>query len=324
MWSAHRTGVGAEGPAAGLSPATSKTGHGALGARTTQRPTAVIPVAYGVAMSAVRAATALALWGAAHAGAGASPDEVLAALAASGPTAGVRAADATTADSTGLPGPGEASANSLALLRLFRAGGVPRLMLPVPGDVRGLPPRSAALVPALDAGAAVVLPAGRLAVIPENGHWRVFGLSETPAPLPEPAGLLDVERDLDAAIRQATARLTTLDVARGGQNARSRIATLMRDAAIPMPRRHVEGTSARLRPARQGHLARGAAGCRRRPADGRGQPARDRGGRRRPAPADGGGSQRSAGRCRDRGRRVLWPGRGPLAAERPLRSEARD
>ena len=125
----------------------------------TARPD-VGPVAYGVAMSAVHAATALALWGAAHAGGTASPDEVLSALAGCGPTAGVRAADPTTAARTRLPGPGEASASAMALLQLFRTGGRPRLMLPVPGDVRGLPPRSAALVPALDAGAAVVLPAG--------------------------------------------------------------------------------------------------------------------------------------------------------------------
>jgi hypothetical protein len=186
-------------------------------------------------MSAVRAATALALWGAAHAGGTASPDEVLSALAGCGPTAGVRAADPATAARTRLPGPGEASASAMALLQLFRTGGRPRLLLPVPGDVRGLPPRSAALVPALDAGAAVVLPRAPLAVIPENGHWRVFALTEPATPPTVTGDLLDVERDLDAAIRQATARLTSLDVARGGQDARSRIAAHMRDAVTPMP-----------------------------------------------------------------------------------------
>ena len=190
-------------------------------------------------MPGVRAATVLALWGAAYRCGAASPDEVLEQLAGAGRSAGVRAADSATADRVGLPGPGEANTGSIALLELLRRGGTPRLVLPVAGDVRGLPPSSPALLPALDAGAAVVLPSQRIAVSPSEGHWRVFGvLKDASNPLPaapEPPKLFDAERDLDAAIRAATAQLVRLDVARGADGVREKIAHEMRQAAITVP-----------------------------------------------------------------------------------------
>ncbi len=194
-------------------------------------------------MSGVRAATVLALWGAAYRAAAAAPDEVLDEIAGAGRTAGVRAADAATADRTGLPGPGEAGAGTVALLDLLRRGGRPQLVLPVAGDVRGLPPRSPALVPALDAGAAVVLADQQVAVVPDDGHWRVFGLDRADA-VAEPAvqppsgspSLFEAERDLDAAIRSATLQLTRLDVARDADGVRERIADSMRAGAVSVPR----------------------------------------------------------------------------------------
>jgi hypothetical protein len=194
-------------------------------------------------MSGVRAATVLALWGAAFRTGTAAPDEVLAEIAGTGRTAGVRAADAVTAERTGLPGPGEAGTGTVALLDLLRRGGRPQLVLPVAGDVRGLPPRSPALVPALDAGAAVVLAERQVVVIPDDGHWRVFPVDRPGAPaepaVAAPSGaptLFEAERDLDAAIRTATLQLTRLDVARDAEGVRDRIADEMRAGAVSVPR----------------------------------------------------------------------------------------
>jgi hypothetical protein len=194
-------------------------------------------------MSGLRAATVLALWGAAFRAAAATPDEVLSEISGTGRTAGVRAADAATAARMGLPGPGEAGAGTVALLDLLRRGGRPQLLLPVAGDVRGLPPRSPALVPALDAGAAVVLADQQVAVVPGEGHWRVYPVhrdERAPEPsTPPPSGsptLFEAERDLDAAIRTATLQLTRLDVARDAQGVRDRIADLMRAGAVSVPR----------------------------------------------------------------------------------------
>ncbi len=184
-------------------------------------------------MSEVRAATVLALWGAAYRAGLAAPDTVLEHLSGAGRSAGVRAADTPSAQRAGLPGPGEASTGSMALLELLRRGGRPRLLLPIAGDVRGFPPGSPALVPALDAGAAVVLPLNHIAVVPADGHWRVF---ELPAGgLPALPTLFDAERDLDAAITAATGQLSRMNVARGANGARERIAELMQSGAVTVP-----------------------------------------------------------------------------------------
>jgi hypothetical protein len=188
-------------------------------------------------MSEVRAASLLALWGAAHRVGAVSADSVLDQLATAGRQAGVRADDAATAERTSIPGPGEAGAGTLALLQLFRSSGPPQLLLPVAGDVRGLPPRCRALVPALDAGAAVLLPESQLAIIPSLGHWRVHSTpgSDTSAEQLRWPELFDIERELDSAIRSATSQLLQLDVARGADGVHDRIAEAMRSSAIEMP-----------------------------------------------------------------------------------------
>src|SRR5690349_3936040 len=123
---------------------------------------------------AVRAATTLALWAAAWQG-GASPDDVLEAIGGADHRAGVRAATDEIARTTGLPGPGSPTAGSAALLPLLRNAGEAQLLLPYPGDLRGLPMSGELTITALDAGAAVTLTAADLAIVPVNGHWRVFG-----------------------------------------------------------------------------------------------------------------------------------------------------
>jgi hypothetical protein len=100
-----------------------------------------------------------------------------------------------------------------------------RLVLPVPGDPRGLPGPGPFAATALGCGEGVV--AGRLGLVPQvrthtsgSGDtfdivvWQSFVLSDghpvNPAAEPGPA---EAEADLSAALAEATATLTRLDVA---------------------------------------------------------------------------------------------------------------
>lgn len=202
-------------------------------------------------MSAIRAATILTVWGAGFRAGTVSADELLSQLSDTGFTAGVRADNPDVADRTGLPGPGSAGSGSIGLLSLLREGGAPALVLPVAGDLRGLPPGSAALVPALDAGAAVILPDSELVIVPSDGVWRVHGPSGSAAGSPlgpavertgthRPHGehapsILEAELALDDAIRSATKRLMALDISRDSARVRDQIADRMRADTIPLP-----------------------------------------------------------------------------------------
>jgi len=178
----------------------------------------------------LRAATTLALWAAAWQG-GASADDVLSALDDSGHRAGVRAASVDLADATGLPGPGWPSAGSSALLPLLREGGPASLLLPYPGDLRGLPIGGELTVAALDAGALVVLPNASIALVPADGQWRAFRCSTRHQAL----GLAEAHELLDSAVNRATRSLTALDVARGSNSARDQVRQLMLDEAVHNP-----------------------------------------------------------------------------------------
>lgn len=178
----------------------------------------------------LRAATTLALWAAAWQG-GASADDVLSALDDSGHRAGVRAASADLAEATGLPGPGSPSAGSSALLPLLRGGGPASLLLPYPGDLRGLPIGGELTVAALDAGALVVLPNSSIALVPSDGQWRAFRCSTRHPAL----GLAEAHEMLDSAVTRATRSLTALDVARGSNSAREQVRQMMLDEALQNP-----------------------------------------------------------------------------------------
>ena len=192
-------------------------------------------------IGALRAATTVALWAAAWQG-GASADEVLAAVDDAGHRAGVRAASGEIADVTGLPGPGWPSAGSSSLLPLLRRGGRAELLLPRPGDMRGLPVGGDIAVAALDAGAVVRLPAIDIGLVPSDGQWRAFRCTgEHPAPsLGEAHDLLDV------AVGQATMSLTALDVARGSAHARVMVRQMMLAEAVSCPPGTPAGASALL------------------------------------------------------------------------------
>lgn len=97
-----------------------------------------------------------------------------------------------------------------------------RLALPVPGDPRGLPGPGPFTADALDAGEAVV--ASRLGLVPrvrqhvsgsgdtfEIVVWQAYPLPEAPTGAGEPSDS-EAEADLSAALAEATATLSRLDV----------------------------------------------------------------------------------------------------------------
>jgi hypothetical protein len=123
-----------------------------------------------------------------------------------------------------------------------------RLVLPAPGDPRGLPGPGPFAGAALVAGEAVV--AGGLGLVPEvRSHtsgsgvtfetvlWRVYPLPHT-APAassgdPSPA---EAEADLSAALAEATAALTRLDVAQWRPELAGALAALRRpDSGTDLP-----------------------------------------------------------------------------------------
>jgi hypothetical protein len=138
----------------------------------------------------------------------------------------------------GLPGTDEAVPLGPALTALRRLGERRfRLVLPVPGDVRGLPavPGLAAL--ALESGQAAV--GARLALVPEAigpeaVAWTAFPLDGAP-PVPPPVeGTLNaVSGALDLAVGDAARTLAGLDLARWNPEVPSLLAGLARTTAAP-------------------------------------------------------------------------------------------
>ena len=182
------------------------------------------------AVSTVRAATTLALWAAARRG-GTSADEVLAALAGTGFSAGVRATTPEIAELTGLPGPGAASAGSADLLPVLDRGGSVELLLPHAGDLRGLPPRGRITVPALDAGAVVVLIGRGVGIVPMDGQWRVF---DCPGGHPG-LDLVTAMELIDSSMARATGQLQQADLSRPAERVRERVRDIMLAEAVDLP-----------------------------------------------------------------------------------------
>ena len=119
----------------------------------------------------------------------------------------------------GLPGSTDAVPLGWALSTLRGLGEQRlRLVLPVPGDVRGLPRAPGLAAYALESGQAAV--GTRLALVPETLDpeavaWTAFPLDDAP-PVPPPAEgtLRGVSGQLDLAIRDAARTLAALDLAR--------------------------------------------------------------------------------------------------------------
>lgn len=175
------------------------------------------------------------VWTSAWLAGAAAPDDVLDALAPWSEGHDVRAADATTAELTSLPAPGEPVSSIMFLLAMLRRcgdAGPGRLVLAVPGDVRGLPGPGAFSREATDAGEGVLFADAGVGVVPRSVadgvlRWTVYPVPD-PGPPPELVPIGQAEHDLRDQVRQSASVLTSLGVARHRPGVREEIAAALR------------------------------------------------------------------------------------------------
>jgi hypothetical protein len=189
----------------------------------------------------------LTVWANAWLAGQAAPDDVLDALSHWAPRHSVTAYDSVAAGRTGLPWPDVTDAGAVSLLQTLRTAAGARgrtepaisLVLPVPGDVRGLPAGTTFQQEALAAGEAVIVAAevgAPIGLVPDFGYdesdqdnddgdgkpelevsalsWTVFSLPRVS--VMEPPDLGDAEYTLRSAVRSAADALTTLRADRSG------------------------------------------------------------------------------------------------------------
>src|SRR4051794_3341335 len=139
---------------------------------------------------------------------------------------------------SGLPGTGEAVPLGWALTALRGLGERRfRLVLPVPGDVRGLPAVPGLAPLALESGQAAV--GEQLALVPEAlgpevVQWTAFPLDGAPPVAPPVEGSLRaLSGSLDLAVGDAARTLAGLDVARWNPEVPALLAGLGRTAPAP-------------------------------------------------------------------------------------------
>jgi hypothetical protein len=145
---------------------------------------------------------------------------------------------------SGLPGTDEAVSLGSALTALRGLGERRfRLVLPVPGDVLGLPVVPGLAPLALESGQAAV--GDRLALVPEAlgpevVQWTVFPLDGAPPVAPPVEGSLRaLSGSLDLAVGDAARTLVGLDVARWNPEVPALLAGLGKTAPAPaLPRDH--------------------------------------------------------------------------------------
>ncbi|QFZ21816.1 hypothetical protein [Saccharothrix syringae] len=177
------------------------------------------------------ASATLVVWTSAWLHGAAAADDVLDALGAWADAHEVVADDDGTATALDLPGPDEVPVGPALLLASLRraAATTARLVLPVPGDLRGLGGQGPLGKCALRVGQAAVLPEVGVGLVPRlvaDGvlRWTVFDLPSASGFEHVPIG--EAEHGLGAAMREAAAALVTLDVARHRPNVRAEIAAL--------------------------------------------------------------------------------------------------
>jgi hypothetical protein len=159
----------------------------------------------------------LAVWSSAWLSGAAAADDVLDALQDWAELHEVVAADERLASTLEIPRRGEAGGSPAALLAALRRSGAvnAELVMPVPGDVRGLGGASRFAAEALRAGEAVVL--NGLGIVPERVgegiiRWAVYEVDRA-APTPNvPIG--EAEHELTGAMRVAAGMLIELGVAK--------------------------------------------------------------------------------------------------------------
>jgi hypothetical protein len=188
------------------------------------------------------------VWASAWLVGAAAPDDVLDALAPWADAHDVQAADSDTAQLTNLPAPGSPVSSLTFLLAALRraaagrgVGGPARLVLPAPGDVRGLPGPGVFSSAATAAGEGVLFPdtgtgsglgVSGLGIVPTTVaegvlRWTVYPVPES-GPPPEFIALSQAERDLRDQVRQSASVLTSLGVARHRPGVREEIAAALR------------------------------------------------------------------------------------------------
>ncbi|MDP5185325.1 hypothetical protein QOZ88_22055 [Blastococcus sp. BMG 814] len=135
---------------------------------------------------------------------------------------------------TGMPGAVGATplGEALTALRVLGEQRL-RLVLPVPGDVRGLPAVPGLAAAALEAGQAAV--GDRLVLVPRPGPevvtWTAFPLGAAAAPPPVEGTLRAASGALDLAVTDAARTLAGLDLARWHPE----VPALLADLARPKP-----------------------------------------------------------------------------------------
>lgn len=188
----------------------------------------------------------LSLWANAWLAGKAAPDDVLDALSLWAPRHSVTAYDSVAAGRTGLPWPDVTDAGVVSLLQTLRTAAGPRrasepalsIALPIPGDVRGLPPGTAFAREALTAGEAVLVTSELgepIGIVPDFEYddtetdsdladpddpdfegmaeiralaWTVYSLPSSP--IVEHLDLGEAEYTLRSAVRSAADALTAL------------------------------------------------------------------------------------------------------------------
>ncbi|OBA86544.1 hypothetical protein A5633_10655 [Mycolicibacterium elephantis] len=176
----------------------------------------------------------LSVWANAWLAGAAAPDDVLDALSQWAPQHSVTAYDSVAAGRTGLPWPDLVDAGAVSLLQTLRtAAGAPAnppmsLVLPVPGDVRGLPAGTQFQRDAVAAGEAIVITNGSddaIGLVPDFEYpdletdtgddadpcglsWTAYSIPAV-APVASP-DLGEAEYELRSAVRSAAEALATL------------------------------------------------------------------------------------------------------------------
>lgn len=185
----------------------------------------------------------LSVWANAWLAGQAAPDDVLDALSCWAPTQSVTAYDAVAAGHTGLPWPDVHNPGVVSLLQTLRkaAGrsstGTPSInvVLPIPGDSRGLAPGTQFEHDAMAAGEAVIVanpddPGKAVGLVPEFEYddadddvavpelaalsWTVYSLPGAPAL--EHIELGEAEYELRLAVRSAADALSTIGLGSAG------------------------------------------------------------------------------------------------------------
>jgi hypothetical protein len=188
------------------------------------------------------ASVTMTVWTSAWLHGAVAADDVLDALLPWAELHEVVGADEGTAALLDLPGPTESASSPAMLLAALRRNGATtaRLMLPVPGDLRGLgSSRGAFSADALRAGQAVLLPDAELGVVPAHVaegimRWTVHRVGAGRGV--EQVSLAEAEHSLRGAVREAAATLSALDIARHRPEVRKEIAeTLAQRPRPPWP-----------------------------------------------------------------------------------------